>query len=166
MPKGLKNLYQCSDCHDQIVTLDLVDGTTPFMLACHVTPDCKGMMTSSFYQCEQNLPFHYEWFKPDSLEGYDEAMLEYINKGGLVIRRRQINLENLPNALLRDAIVAARDRNKISATALQRALRIIYPTAAMLMIQLIKYGVIFPKRNDKGEHIVVAEINWQKENER
>ena len=166
MPKWYKNLYQCQDCHGEIVTLDLVDGTTPFMLACHVTPGCAGMMNSSFYRCEQTLPHHYEWFKPDSLEGYDEDMLEHIRKGGLVIRRRQINLDNLPYALLKDAIAIARDREKISASKLQRALRIIYPTAAMLMIQLIKYGVIFPNRSDKGEHIVVAEINWKKETER
>lgn len=56
MSKGRKNMYQCQDCHGQIVTLDIVDGTTPFMLACHVTPKCTGMMTSAFYQCEQNSP--------------------------------------------------------------------------------------------------------------
>ena len=48
MPKGKKNVYECHDCHSEIVTLDLVDGTTPFMLACHVTPGCHGMMTSAW----------------------------------------------------------------------------------------------------------------------
>lgn len=113
MSKGKKNLYHCSDCHGEIVTLDLVDGTTPFMLACHVTPGCHGSMRSSFYSCDQRMPHQYEWFKADSLDGYGEWMRDHIQKGGLVIQRRTINLDAIEDVRLKDAIEIARGREKI-----------------------------------------------------
>lgn len=162
MSKGKKNLYQCHDCHGEIVTLDLVDGTTPFMLACLVTPGCKGMMTSSFYQIDQSLPFQYEWFMPDSPDGYDEWTRDHIQKGGLVIRRRLIDLEHLEDRRLKNAIEITRDREKISIAVLQREVKVRYTMASMLMIQLIKLGVIFPTRDKAGKHFVVQEIDWKK----
>ena len=160
MPKGQKNLYRCQECLDALVTLDMVDGTTPFMLSCHVTPTCTGAMFSSFYQCDQRLPHQYEWFKPDRLDGYDADMLEHIRKGGLVIRRRDINPDSVRDVLLRDAIGFVRSAEAVSIVRLQRQFKVGYGMAARLVDHMIMYGIIFPARHKAGEHFVVQEIDW------
>ena len=76
--KGMKNRYTCQECGGQVVTIDSDSGVTPFAIACRVTKDCDGFMFSSFYQVDQSLKPQYEWFKPKSLKGYDEAMREHI----------------------------------------------------------------------------------------
>lgn len=88
MSKGKTNVYACQSCDRKIVTLDKDQGTTPFAIRCKEMGGCDdGMMYSSFYAVDQTLgPIHYVWFKPDNLDGYSDAMLEHIRKGGLDLR--------------------------------------------------------------------------------
>ena len=86
MSKGRKNGYTCQKCKDQIVTIDIDEGVTPFALACRATEGCDGMMYSAGYAIPQFLPAQFEWFKPASLEGYDAWMREHIRQGGLDLR--------------------------------------------------------------------------------
>lgn len=86
MSKGKKNVYTCQRCGEKIVTIDLDDGVTPFMLTCRVTPDCDGSMQSSFYSsgCQFFTPSH-EWYKPtDPPE--DPWERDHWERGGLFIR--------------------------------------------------------------------------------
>lgn len=83
---GRKNIYICQKCHRHIVTVDIDDGVTPFMLICRATKDCNGDMYSTFYNAPQNLPPDFEWFKPKSLKGYSPEMRDHIKRGGLDIR--------------------------------------------------------------------------------
>ena len=55
MPENRLNKYLCQECWGEIVTVDRVDGTTPFAIDCRVTPGCAGLMYSSFYSCAQGL---------------------------------------------------------------------------------------------------------------
>ena len=40
------NAYTCDGCHRTIVTKDIDEGVTPFMIDCR---DCDGLMKSHFY---------------------------------------------------------------------------------------------------------------------
>lgn len=88
MPQNKKNIYTCKKCSQQIVTIDIDEGTTPFFLKCRATPGCQGMMFSKSYMGvpEEAVP-DYEWFKPLSLKGYNQAMRDHIGMGGLDIRK-------------------------------------------------------------------------------
>lgn len=92
MSKGKKNVYVCQSCKKSIVTIDIDEGVTPFMIDCEATKDCKGTMYSSFYgdDCQSLVP-EFEWYKPTCFdqypEEYREAMMEHVNDGGLDIRR-------------------------------------------------------------------------------
>jgi hypothetical protein len=88
MSQGRKNLYHCNKCNRIIVTIDIDEGTTPFMLSCYATKGCRGLMYSQMYQCDQRLPHTHEWYKPESLDGYDPWTVEHIEKGGLVLRTK------------------------------------------------------------------------------
>jgi hypothetical protein len=88
MPKGRKNQYTCDTCGKSVVTLDVDEGTTPFMILCRVTLHCQGMMRSNFYSCDQSLEHMLEWFAPQSFKGYSPEMIEHIHKGGLDLRDR------------------------------------------------------------------------------
>ena len=89
MSKGEKNGYTCQKCNGQIITVDIDDGVTPFIIGCRATKGCDGLMYSAFYSIPQSLPAQYEWFKPKKLKGYDAAMREHIRKGGLGMRKIQ-----------------------------------------------------------------------------
>src|SRR5687768_10420783 len=59
--QGKKNIYVCDACKGHIVTVDRDHGVTPFMITCHATLFCKGMMKSSMYRVfDQNIGADYE----------------------------------------------------------------------------------------------------------
>jgi hypothetical protein len=46
--KDDRNGYQCRSCGHIILTVNKVDGTTPFLIACRLAT-CQGLMESWFY---------------------------------------------------------------------------------------------------------------------
>lgn len=82
-----KNIYVCDRCFGHIVTTEKVEGTTPFMLECKVTPDCMGVMESSFYRVfDQRMKATFEWYVPDEKDGLSRGELDHVEKGGLLLR--------------------------------------------------------------------------------
>ena len=86
---GAKNLYQCEECLLCIVTVNAVEGTTPFMTMCKVLPDCTGSMRSVMYAVSQAVEPGFEWYKPEG-EDYDaldeETRVGHVDLGGLLLR--------------------------------------------------------------------------------
>lgn len=89
MSEGRLNRYVCERCGGQIITVDADDGVTPFGLMCLATPNCSGMMYSSFYQHVSGEPT-YEWRKPSAAEyaQMSAAMREHVDLGGLELYLR------------------------------------------------------------------------------
>lgn len=85
---GLVNTYTCRDCVGRIVTVNRVEGTTPFTLNCRAKPGCKGFMTSGFYRGDQSETPGYEWYLPSLEEARRQGpdMVEHVRMGGLDIR--------------------------------------------------------------------------------
>jgi hypothetical protein len=91
---GKLNIYVCDECRSHIVTRDVDQGVTPFMLPSYVycPKKCGGrdrrvVMTSSFYRVwNQSMRADYEWYRPAPGEKYDPAYREHVEKGGLIIR--------------------------------------------------------------------------------
>lgn len=88
--KGKKNVYTCPHGH-KTVTVDVDDGTTPFMLRCRQRADdgkhnCTEMARSSFYQVNQSLEAEFEWYKPD-IKKVSKSEKEHVRMGGLLIRK-------------------------------------------------------------------------------
>jgi hypothetical protein len=81
-----KNLYTCDTCHSEIVTIDTDKGVTPFMVSCRATPGCKGFMLSSFYHCDPSRVAQYEWYRPETIDGFAPENKEHVMKGGLLLR--------------------------------------------------------------------------------
>ena len=89
MSKGNKNVYVCQVCGKGVVTIDIEDGVTPFMIGCKATEGCEGDMYSSFYDVDQSLPAQFEWYRPTISQYPQEAqgfMRKHIEQGGLEIR--------------------------------------------------------------------------------
>lgn len=87
------NVYVCPACHGAMVTKDVDEGVTPFMLRCRVTPGCKEFARSCFYNpgnfpAGLDLTPRWEWYKPSPEEtrAMDAPMREHIDKGGLALR--------------------------------------------------------------------------------
>jgi hypothetical protein len=87
--KGGINVYRCHADH-WTVTIDAVDGTTPFMIRCR-REGCGLMAESGFYRpgFQSLIPTH-EWYKADEREiarmEYADACREHADKGGLFLR--------------------------------------------------------------------------------
>lgn len=85
---GLVNNYTCRACGGRIVTVNRVEGTTPFLVECRVKPGCQGLMQSGFYRCDQAEAPTHEWYLPSlkwaRRQGPD--MLEHVKQGGLDLR--------------------------------------------------------------------------------
>lgn len=85
--KGKKNIYVCEKCFGHIVTVDLAEGVTPFMVGCKANDGCDGMMQSSFYRVyDQRIRPSYEWYRPNSLDGLKRGVHEHVENGGLLLR--------------------------------------------------------------------------------
>lgn len=89
-PRRKKNAYTCTVCKGRIVTEDVVEGVTPFMLACKVTALCQGSMQSHFYDIDQGEVATFEWYRPSlrSAAKQGQAMYEHVKRGGLDIRKK------------------------------------------------------------------------------
>lgn len=88
--QGKKNVYTCTTCGFDFVTLDRDVGTTPFTTGCKNPKACKGWAQSSFYRVDQHLPATYEWYVPDQAEIRDiikPGVLQHIAMGGLLLRK-------------------------------------------------------------------------------
>ena len=80
----MKNGYSCDNCKQRIVTINLEDGVTYFMIPC-TTPLCRGAMKSHFYAIPQTEEPTHEWFKPSLRSAVDK---EHVKNGGLELRKR------------------------------------------------------------------------------
>jgi len=87
--KGQINQYTCRECDRNIVTIDVDEGVTPFMLACRATDGCKGMMVSGMYRVDQTLKPQFEWYQPTpkKIKKLNPEMRDHCERGGLLIRR-------------------------------------------------------------------------------
>lgn len=88
--KGKKNIYTCEKCAAHIVTVDVDDGVTPFMIRCEVTQGCNGRMRSSLYRVfDQSMKASHEWYRPSpaSGEALSGPVLDHVMNGGLLLRR-------------------------------------------------------------------------------
>lgn len=87
--KGKKNIYTCDKCGGHIVTVDVDDGVTPFMLTCKVDEACDGTMRSSMYRVfDQGMKASHEWYRPSPATGgrLSASALDHVMKGGLLLR--------------------------------------------------------------------------------
>ena len=99
-----RNVYECQKCGGKVVTVDVHEGVTPFMISCHAggEPDlerCGGMMHSHFYRdlSAYKTEPSWEWFSPTTAELDDYVLgidprtvhgtVEHVRKGGLLMRR-------------------------------------------------------------------------------
>lgn len=84
------NIYVCETCGGHIVTRDIDQGTTPFMMQCRCSSDCNGTMVSSMYRVfdpEGKMKHTYEWYAPKIFEvSWSPQMRDHVNKGGLLLR--------------------------------------------------------------------------------
>ncbi|MDO8976752.1 hypothetical protein [Reyranella sp.] len=87
-PDGRKNIYTCRTCRGHIVTRDVEEGVTPFMIGCKATPDCKGMMNSSMYRVfDGTMAASHEWYRPEVAQVMEPGVRRHVEKGGLVLRK-------------------------------------------------------------------------------
>lgn len=93
------NVYTCAACGGKIVTEDIVEGVTPYMLACKATVGCGGLMRSSFYSVDQTLKAGWEWYKPKSLHKYPPDVKSHIRAGGLMLRKKELQVHIMPDPI-------------------------------------------------------------------
>ncbi|HEV2747511.1 MAG TPA: hypothetical protein VGW34_09470 [Allosphingosinicella sp.] len=87
--KGRKNIYVCDTCHGHIVTVDVDEGVTPYLIECRAAPlGCPGYMQSSMYRVfNQRMRASWEWYKPAAIEMLDEFERDHVASGGLLLRK-------------------------------------------------------------------------------
>ena len=86
------NCYTCPECGGRTVTIDVDDGTTPFLLRCKATPGCEGMAESGLYRPPPDCgPPQWEWYKPgpEETRRLPRPMREHVQQGGLLLRAHQ-----------------------------------------------------------------------------
>lgn len=89
---GKLNIYTCDNCRKHIVTRDISEGVTPFMLAsiefCPNQCGNHARMTSSMYRVfDQRMVEDYVWYKPSAIEVVPAHARDHVSRGGLMIRK-------------------------------------------------------------------------------
>lgn len=84
------NAWDCPECGKPTVTVERVEGVTPFMLGCRATPGCKGMGRSRFYRNVDGLTPTHEWIRKSVKWAKRKGpwMLDHVEQGGLVIEEK------------------------------------------------------------------------------
>lgn len=91
---GKLNIYTCQRCRGHIVTRDIAEGVTPFMLPsyefcpnkCGGRGDRVTMQSSMYRVWNQSMREDYQWYRPTEGEAYDPAYRDHVKQGGLIIR--------------------------------------------------------------------------------
>ena len=89
--KGMKNIYLCQNCGRGHVSIDIDEGTTPYITPCL---SCKGEAVSMFYAAPQevlaDIPAAQEWYRPSILEigTLPGPVMAHVKAGGLLPRHR------------------------------------------------------------------------------
>lgn len=81
------NIYTCHECGEHIVSKDVDEGVTPFIIQCQF--GCHGRMYSSFYRVfdpEGKMKWTHEWYRPTI---FPPHMTEHVAKGGLMLRAKR-----------------------------------------------------------------------------
>lgn len=95
--EGKLNIYTCELCRGFIVTRDVNEGVTPFMTNCRATPQCSGMMKSSFYRVfDQSMRETHQWYRPPADQVLPPHYAEHVRKGGLILRENPDNPLSTP----------------------------------------------------------------------
>ena len=81
------NIYECP-CKHRTITVDLLKGTTPFIIKCR-EDNCIEFARSYFYEVDQTLTPSHEWYKPNEKEymSLEPATKEHVDMGGLLLRK-------------------------------------------------------------------------------
>ena len=98
---GAINGYRCDACHKYIFVIHKDKGVTPMFLACRATEGCEGNSVSLGYPAERGNPMpphlqekiQWKWVRPTQKEWeeMDDAMKDHIMRGGLELRRKEID---------------------------------------------------------------------------
>jgi hypothetical protein len=92
------NIYTCEECGEHIVTKDVTEGVTPFMISCQCTVGCRGKMQSSMYRVfdpDGRMKHSHEWYRPSVFHHMSPAVRAHVERGGLLIRARVDSKANL-----------------------------------------------------------------------
>ena len=93
---GWVNKYTCNTCGKSITTVDVDNGTTPFIIvSCFATSDCPGTMQSHGYRIETHgynieseEDARFEWYRPEKLPKKKYmAQRQHVELGGLLLRK-------------------------------------------------------------------------------
>lgn len=86
-----KNLYNCHQCGNTIVTEDIDEGVTPSSLSCASFNGCKdGRMWSFGYNVPPTIVASHEWFKNGKEEVLNIRKIEEIRKSRFEIPKKEI----------------------------------------------------------------------------
>lgn len=90
--KKAVNVYVCPSCGWRAITVNLVDGVTPFFIRCEGARRCDAdrfpSATSAMYRVDQSLTPTHEWYRPDEQElNAKPYMREHVEQGGLALRK-------------------------------------------------------------------------------
>jgi hypothetical protein len=77
------NGYRCAENHI-LVTKEVDSGTTPYQVKC---AKCGRWARSMFYSINPTMKPTHEWYKPTDLDSLRDDVREYVEKGGLLLRR-------------------------------------------------------------------------------
>ena len=86
------NIYTCQSCGFEMGSVELDEGTTPFIMSCR---KCGDEAHSAFYRVgpldAMRLPILFEWFKPRWMRRFwywltNQDMWLHVRGGGLVFR--------------------------------------------------------------------------------
>lgn len=84
------NMYTCQECGSHIITRDLHEGITPFIIRCAATHACTGRMESAMYRVfdpNGRLKPTHEWYRPVIIDPFwSPSVRAHIDKGGLLLR--------------------------------------------------------------------------------
>jgi hypothetical protein len=82
------NNYVCERCKGLIITIQWIEGTTPFGLLCRADEQCLGLMRSQLgLKLKLDSAPTHEWYRPDLKELKDPLEIDHWNKGGLFLRK-------------------------------------------------------------------------------
>ena len=124
----------------------------------------KPIRVQGCYVTDEEIENVIHFIKKSQETGYDEKIVEEIEKNAVVEKEKTDNEQNSTDPMMPEAIKCVVEAGQASTSLLQRRLRLGYARAGRLIDEMEQMGIVGPHEGSKPRQVLITYQQWLERN--